>query len=679
MMEEYEQELKKAVAQARIYSGEWTNMNPSEPGITILENLTAICLLQREEAGQVTEKARLALLALAGYKPYEARPARLLAGLAKEGPVSFPARQKFYAGEICFETEGRICGQQGALQAVYAKREGRFFELRELKKGVPLNVYPFGKQPKDGDCLYLLFTELPQGKKAEVRLYIEVRDHKKRNPFSEEDPIEFAELAWSAKDSLGYRDIPFQDETHGLLQSGEIRLFIDRSQLKKEQAGEKEGYLLRLSIARAEYDRPPEIRAIHGPLFPLIQRETLSYTQWYSGHDAIECMPVFTKEMYLEVYVREEGAQEYVRYLEDAKDRQYERKELADGSISITFPKEPYGYGPSKEEKSVAVVNCGRLMMLHRELGTLLSEDSQSFDVRMLGEAFPGSLLLGARHTDQEGVTRCQFFEPKEAEGIRYTYEEPGHIRIQQAGNFAGWQVFLADYAVCAWERGNIRLGNKLVSTGGKRGILISNPVEGSYGRSRETIGDVQSRFSRELSQPVSAVTAEDYEALTYQVPGLCIHKVSVHYDEAEAEICVTVMPYSNDEFPLLPAVYRRQISRYLMKRSLFYGTVKLKDPHYIKTDVELLLHVRDRERWNAQMVREAIRAELDDRRNTRKIGENLSFESVLKRIRSCPGTGHIMDLSIRPEGCPNIRPGSDIPIPHCAALYPGEIIIREE
>ena len=65
MIEELEQLLEEAMAWAGVLSDEWTNMNPSDPGVTILETLTALHLVQKEAAGQVTDEARLGLLKLA--------------------------------------------------------------------------------------------------------------------------------------------------------------------------------------------------------------------------------------------------------------------------------------------------------------------------------------------------------------------------------------------------------------------------------------------------------------------------------------------------------------------------------------------------------------------------------------------------------------------------------------
>ena len=69
----YEELLAEAVAQIPLYSAEWTNFNVSDPGITLLQNLTAFQLLQQEAINDVPEETRRKLLKLVGYTARENR------------------------------------------------------------------------------------------------------------------------------------------------------------------------------------------------------------------------------------------------------------------------------------------------------------------------------------------------------------------------------------------------------------------------------------------------------------------------------------------------------------------------------------------------------------------------------------------------------------------------------
>lgn len=691
MMEELEQLMEEAVSLAGIYSEEWTNRNPSDPGMTILENLSALHLLQREAAVQVTEAARVGLLKLAGFMPQEPDNARLVVELAQEGPFSFPQHQKFYVDNVCFETEAGVRNMQGRLLGVYVKGRDGFREIKELKDGVPLNARPFGSHPSAGDAVYFLFDELPCGRKAGVRLYAEGMGSGTRNPFSEEEPVDFARMQWSCLTTRGHEDIVCQDGTHGFLQSGEIVLWINSDRLVKEQVGARKGYLLCCRIVEAAYDRAPEIAAVHGPLFSLIQRDTQSFSMNFGGREDIRIWPVFPEETFLFVYVREQGREDYIRYVEHAgpgseevQGRYYEKREMEDGRLQICFLDGQRRYLPAEEENAVVVICCNREMMLHREMGVLGGWENQRLDLPPGGCTDAKVLRIGVRRPGDERGAGCTFFRPgtDKRDGVYYTYEDgSGQICIHDAGPYTGCHIFLSDYALSVWDAGNIRSGNVLASAGGNAGVRVRNPVRGMEGRARESAKDIRKRFLQDMMQPVSAVTEKDYKELVMQTPGLCIHKVTAYYEEKRNEICVAVMPGTEGPFPRLPLLYRRQIERYLDKRKILTAKVSVKDPTYIRVDVYVTVSVRDRETWDIQKVRQEIEWELDDRRNTREIGQSISFDSLSGRIRACPGTGHILELKAIPAGVPGrfIRPGTDIPIPPDAACYPGDIVIREE
>lgn len=689
MLEEYEQLMEMMTAQAEMYSPEWTNMNPSEPGLTILENLTLLHLVQKETAGLVTDEARLGLLKLAGFTPLPAENAVLLVGLVDgSSPVSLPKYQKFYVNDICFETDEAIEGMQGKLRGVYRMSENGFKEIRELEKGVPLNVRPYGNNPEEGDEIFFLFRELPQGTFIKVYLYVQIKENRRRNPFSEEEPIQFAKMQWSCRTESGYEEISFYDETEGFLRSGVIELQIERDKLVREKAGTKDGYMFCCRLLEAAYDIPPEVAAVYGPLFFLTQRDTQSFSHSFHGWEEIELFPVFPEEMYVSVYVKEPGKSGYIEYRESSFDdqrtepgRYYEREEQADGRIRIRFKAEKYNYAPAAEDNAVIVICCSRQMMLHRNLGVLKGYEGQTFPCPPLGKADAGRLCLGVQCPGQPEYLFFSSEEKKQGQ-VAFSYDgEKNRIVIEDAGAYVGGKVFLAEYALSVGDAGNIRSGNVLTSWGGRPGIEVKNPVRGERGRNKEGAADVKRRFVQDMETPVIAVTALDYGWLAKRTPGLCIRKSTAYYDEKKKCVSVIVMPWTEDEFPRLSPLYKRQIQRYLDSRKLLTDRVSLREPAYISVDVYGSIGVRDRENWKLETVKKELKYALDDRKNQRAIGEPISFEQLTRCILACPGAGHILELKIVPEGVPfgELRPGADINIPKGAACYPGEIVIREE
>ena len=88
--------MEEAYGKIPVYSSEWTNFNPSDPGITILENLTAFQILQQNQMDTVTDAVKEGLLKLVGYTPRKGACSRvLLEAFGVKEPILMPADQRF--------------------------------------------------------------------------------------------------------------------------------------------------------------------------------------------------------------------------------------------------------------------------------------------------------------------------------------------------------------------------------------------------------------------------------------------------------------------------------------------------------------------------------------------------------------------------------------------------------
>ena len=74
----YEERMEDVLRELPIRSSEWTNYNPSDPGITILENMTAFSALQGAEIVSLSYRAKMALLKMAGFVPRRSKCAKVL-------------------------------------------------------------------------------------------------------------------------------------------------------------------------------------------------------------------------------------------------------------------------------------------------------------------------------------------------------------------------------------------------------------------------------------------------------------------------------------------------------------------------------------------------------------------------------------------------------------------------
>ncbi len=141
----YEGLMAEAFTQIPLYSEEWTNFNPSDPGITILENLTAFQILQQNHINRVTPAVLQKLLKLVGFEVRKGRCARvLLAAENLEEPLNLSANQRLMLGALCFETNRAFKLPGCRLMGVYSVRGGQTYDcshLLEREGRVPVLVF----------------------------------------------------------------------------------------------------------------------------------------------------------------------------------------------------------------------------------------------------------------------------------------------------------------------------------------------------------------------------------------------------------------------------------------------------------------------------------------------------------------------------------------------------------
>ena len=92
----YEELMQEARMQIPLYTKEWTNLNPSDPAVTILETLSVMTLIQQDSIYQIPETVQRKLFALAGIEGVKGKGSRVLleASNVKQS-VMLPSSQKF--------------------------------------------------------------------------------------------------------------------------------------------------------------------------------------------------------------------------------------------------------------------------------------------------------------------------------------------------------------------------------------------------------------------------------------------------------------------------------------------------------------------------------------------------------------------------------------------------------
>lgn len=684
----YEELMAEALLQIPLYSKEWTNFNPSDPGITILENLTAFEILQQNYINRVTPAIVKNLLKLAGFHAEKGRCARvLLSAKNVKEPVAMPANQKFYLGDMCFETNRSMELKTCRLTGIYGVRSDKTYDCSHLlDREVRVPAHIFGKSPQAGDSLWITADFLPEPGE-EMIFYVTVADRYNRNPFTEKGNNTFAAMKWECYTQEGFVEMNVRDYTGCFLVSGEIRMRLPDAAAVPCPESPDGGYAVRATLQRAEYDVKPRLVAVDGFLFEAWQKDIRSVCHTFNRVSGITLSGGLLKDGYVTVFCKEEKGSSYKKYVSahmrrgEEKGRFYHEEENEDGSRTWQFDKRQFGYAPEKVKNAVKIVIYSEEIMRQYALGTALGNDRQEIRLPMQ-HIVPDSFCIIAKRICEDGEEIYDFVRPGRygEDDLTYSlYEDEGRIVIEDAGDYIGASLFIGTLSVTRGAEGNIRADNRLVGVGLSPEIKFYNPTPGTGGCFRETLEDVKKRFLKDLKTPYTAVTAQDYEKLVQRTPELCIHKVRAYTNESRNMIRIAVKPGTDEDFPELPDTYRRAIEKQLDDKRLLTTRIEIVPPAYTPIDVHGTVYVKRQYENSLELIEKAIRKKLDYINSERNFGEVLKFDEVFHEIEALDCVDFVYELSLYPQNTALARlvEADIVPNENCLC-YAGNIILQK-
>lgn len=557
----------------RKITNEWTNFLPSDPGITILEYLESFRKLQEQALKGIPETAAARLIMAAGYAPRRGMAAEVLVRRVQpEGrKIYIHKYQKFFIGSLCFETEKKAVLHPGELIAIYLEKNKKLLEIPELKSGNPLEAKPFGDRPKAGDRLYFLFDGLPAGISSnQCSLYAVTGPealHPERNPRIDRIKPAFAEMKWECLTKEGYHKIECLDRTGGFLESGEIVLDFGDEKLCPGQMEGREGYIVRCTLTKADYDMAPSVIEIGGPMLKLRQKDTKAAIFTFHRKKKIVIPPVFgSEQMYLFIYVREADGR-YYEYEQgiSPEGRRFSLMEDEAGQRYLIFP---------EKKTDIKAVCLSPFVMLHRNLGTIRGYDGQEFNLGAFQNIMEDSLCLLVEGNTIEGEAVRIFLRPgvRTSTGLLFTYDRAKKvIRIVSCGGCEGAGVYIAGLSEYSGAKGNIQAGNYLITNSpeapGRKELVFFNPAAGYGGRNDEHMEDANKRFKESFTIPEAAVTEEDYCRLALMTPGLCIYQAKA--TARGNQVTVAVTPWGTRNVPEVKKIYEKEVLNWLEQKRL--------------------------------------------------------------------------------------------------------------
>ncbi|MCR5278212.1 MAG: baseplate J/gp47 family protein [Lachnospiraceae bacterium] len=655
----YEERINEALSEIPLYSSEWTNYNPSDPGITVMEYLTAFTSAQANTIPVVPKDAVRRLFLLAGLRPEKAKCSRVL--IKAEGlkePVNIPQNARFALGGMIFETKGSVLAG-GEVKGIYTKSGDSFKDITFLARAdVPVGGAVFGEEPAVGDALYIVTDSLPEEDK-ELILYAGLQDTYGRNPAPERAVNLFAEIRWEVYTENGFEEVKTRDFTGCFLANGEIRLRMPAGVSECDEAPVK-GYCVRGVLTRADYDIPPRLISLESFLFEVWQKDTKAAAMIFTRSGKITVKHPLAGDEYILVFAKEEKGSSYRRYElsfepdDEGRFVKYTQGTLNPEGKQCSFTLEFTGRKkPDFDLKDpVRVVMYSKDVMQQYEIGKVLGFDNQEFELP-LKHLVTDSFSLIARRMGSDGAYIYDFVRPeKKDEGALYYHllEDDGRIIIEDAGNYIGADLFVASAAVTEGEKGNVRANSKFMPASKLPEAKWFNPGPGTGGAYRELMKDLGVRFRRDIEKAYTAVTASDYERIVLETPGLCLRKAHAVIDEAENLVTVAVLPGTEGVKPELSKIYREEIARRLEERRLLTTRINIVSPRYVDVHVRGTVYVKRHYSDPHTTIVNEIKKIIDDVHSERGFGEPLRFRQVFAAIEALECVSYVYDLSIMPD-----------------------------
>ncbi len=652
----YSERMEDVMRELPIRSQEWTNYNASDPGMTIIENLTAFSALQGAEIVSLSYRAKMALLKMAGFLPGRGKCSKvLLSADHLKKPVTLKNGDRFHIGDLCFETNREMTVGTSKLIGVFAKEDDEFRDVsfcldREIS--VPARV--FGDNPKAGNSLYFIMDRDPSGAK-ELIFYAKVIGSNKRNRTEDRTEHIFADIVWECFTPEGFKEINVRDFTSAFINSGEIKMTLPSGKLAVCEEAPVKGYCIRATLKRADYDLIPKVTNVFGFLNEVWQKDTKAFSQTFGKNDKVTVTSPIGDDVYYLVFGKEQKGSSYRRYelvtSPGINGRYCLYNKNKDGSMTFSFSEEDFGYAPMKSKECVRVIIYNEDIMRRYNVGKVYGFDDQEMEIpcsNIVHETF----FLIARRKDEEGYL-YDFVRPeKKNEGDLYYHllEGEGRIIIEDPGDYIDADLFMGSVSLMSGDRGNIAAGNMIKIddesiTGG-----FYNPGAGTGGGYRENLDQVKARFLKDMRTPYRAITAGDYEYIVKTTPGLCIRKAKAVITDNDNKVKIVILPDSDEKFPKLSHIYTEKIVERLEGRRLITTQFSIVKPNFVAIGVKCTVYVKRHYTDVEKQIKDRITAQIDYTTTDKNFGERLMFEDVFHAIEDLPFVEYVYDLSLASE-----------------------------
>lgn len=643
---------------------EWTNYNPSDPGITLIQLFAWLKEVQQYHLSQIGSSKRLKYLKLLGIEAEHIRPA-LGAVNVEPGPDQFkteltlPKGTRFFAENMPFETVEKETIHPTRFIGAYMVQGETLSRYHNIGNDFDkqIRIYPFGETPETGNqCCFVLDRALSGTFKTDIYFDVRTDYEVTRNPV-DDDFIPLAKLKWEYQSEDGWTDMQVEyDHTHELIQSGSIRFHIP-----KEMAPDRsfDAYQIRVTLIENNYDVAPLIRNIRVNEIEVKQQYTLCdyedyEIEWKENEDE---MLSFCSDLYL----AENGQAELYLKGKDGWILETEiiRESVPCGGVRIRFRKPDWASGRllcrlavwEEEWTDKRIIGVGDAFA-NQEYGLHISD--------IVYDEF--EILV---HDEESGVfqpyRRVEDFDNCTPEDPACILDLDGRKVLFgncERGMAPDGEIKVIRLRTSFGKSGNIK-ANKIRTCEAYPELLVKQYRSTEGGRDNETLEQCFERLRRKIRSVGRGVTYSDYEELVKNTPGLLILDSRVISPKewekegkkpAENQISIVVQPLSYmKRNACLNKKYRQNLLQMLQKRKMLGTRIRLLNPEYVGISVYAEIAIKPQFQDAEQQIDQAVKEYLDEK--TWKIGQPVLSSTMYGILDTLSCVWQVRTLSFNAMG----------------------------
>jgi hypothetical protein len=549
----YAQIMAEAKTLIPRYAPEWTDHNESDPGITLIQLFAWMTDMLLYRLNQVPERNYIKFLQLLGIELKPAQPAKaeLTFTLVRDDleTVIVPKGTQVAVADggedepLVFETDEALIALGAKLKAIQSF-DGFSYSVETTKNEATGQWYhPFGPHAREGSALLLGFDSPVDFTDEQINLtvYVYTEGLKAEGQHCDLDLTQMpvpATLVWEYWDRRHWQALSLdKDETRAFTRSGHIYFRGPGDEMKKDRLGnvDEDLYWVRCRLERSTYEMAPRLE--------MILTNTVRATQALTVRDEVV------------------GG--------------------SDGRPSQTFrlASAPVVVRDQPEEVTGADEIKVKVTSLRLEV-----DEGHGFKVWQQRPDFYAS-----EPDDPHYVLNRTTGE------IRFGDGQHGRIPVANPAN-PNANVVAREYRYGGGKRGNV--GAETITelqTYAESVESVTNKRPAFGGSDEEPLEEAKLRAPREIKSKERAVTAEDFQLLALETPGVRVRRAKalplVHPKFPDAQIpgvvTVVVVPESDAPNPMPSEATLATVCAHLNKHRLLTSEVYVVAPTYHEVRIE--------------------------------------------------------------------------------------------